>query len=147
MAQTGYQDTNFFWISLSSTSNLNSDSTLALFMSSVVPLRCNRQRAGLSVLPPYQSSITQQEIRFTTLAGRYATHGTISDASWSPLRSSHKSFTGIIDLQCPQMSFSHSNAYAQREFPAETYVQVKRHVVSPFFAAPSTSFHCPFFGY
>lgn len=99
-------------------------------MPSVLPQPHNCRNAGLSVSPPYKSSVTRQEVRYTTLAGRYATHGTISPASWSPPLPLPKSFTGIMDLQGPPMRFSARNAYAHREFPAETYVQVKRHVVS-----------------
>ncbi len=109
-------------------------------MSPAILRHRNRQNAGLSDLLPYKSSATQQDVRFTTLAGRYATHGTISTASWSPSSPSHKSFSGIMALQSPTMQFSSRNAYTQREFPAETYVQVKRHVVSCFFLYPSLPF-------
>ncbi|KAF9447524.1 hypothetical protein P691DRAFT_760721 [Macrolepiota fuliginosa MF-IS2] len=113
-------------------------------MSAGSPCHHNADK-GLIVLPPCKSSVTREDVKFTTLAGRY-TRRTVAQplslyaplapllsaslltSTATPWSSSSSQFSGIITLQDPSIAPSSTNPYAQREFPAETYAQVKRHV-------------------
>ncbi|KAF9454355.1 hypothetical protein P691DRAFT_391605 [Macrolepiota fuliginosa MF-IS2] len=110
---------------------------------------------GLVDLPPYKSSVTGEDVKFTTLAGRYSRHAvaqpttlyvplapllpapflTSTATPWSPPSSL---FNGIVTLQGPHVEVLSANPYPRYEFPAETYVQAKRHVVSRVCLIPLT---------
>ncbi|KAF9444874.1 hypothetical protein P691DRAFT_806573 [Macrolepiota fuliginosa MF-IS2] len=137
----------------SSPSLLLAQDNIAYNISSSMNVVQREKDHGLVVLPPYKSSVTGQEIRYSTLAGQYATHSQIqahqplmlhpippfqppqlsqalTSTPWSPPpAAAAPRFNGIMEFEGPQMEVSSSqNMNARREFPAETYAQVKRHV-------------------
>jgi hypothetical protein len=97
---------------------------------------------GLACLSPAESTVTREDIQFITFAGHYTTSAPSVPSTVPPhnIFSSHASRTpswllypnGMMFLGgygTPQF-FSSSDGRVRRDFPAEKYVQVKRHVVS-----------------
>jgi hypothetical protein len=101
------------------------------------------KHTGLLDPPPYKSKVTREEMRYTTLARVYDAspmaptlhplpHIIVSNQT--PLAPLPLNSGGMMVLEgrAAVQVVSSSNEYVRRDFPAETYAQAKRHVVSHF---------------
>jgi hypothetical protein len=101
--------------------------------------------AGLFDPPPLKSKVTRQEIRYTTLAGAYHVapaiipltptmfplpHNTVSNQTFPVPLPLNLGGLMLLGGRAAVQVVSSLNDNARRDFPAETYAQVKRHVVS-----------------
>jgi hypothetical protein len=101
------------------------------------------KHAGLLDPPPYKSKVTREAMRYTTLAGVYDTspmaltlhplpHIIVSNQIPPAPLLLNSGGIMLLEGRAAVQLVSSSNEYVRRDFPAETYAQAKRHVVSRF---------------